>query len=543
MSRCFPFPPPGYEKKSRLDDADLLKKEPREKKHKEKDKEKKEDKEKREKDRSDGKHRDKKDRKEKRREKKEKKERDKAKDKNNTSEEKRIPGQSESYNGEKLNHKEKKRDKDQKHISDEKEQTLELQDHSRGKPIRNILLAEGPSNSKFVQELGRRTRDEEKGTGSQLVKRLPHPQPKNDVRIDEVAVKHTEILAGGKENNEEQRIDNRKINGQGVMGEARSSGTAVVQNLTGMIQNRVEGMTRPLEKIERRIEERDKSKERGGDNKRGEKQRDRDREKKSHGKDKDREKEEKVNKINENKTKDQDKFKNSNKNDHLGTWNIKSSFVSKDGDRNTATEGILKKRKDPEANGFLLDTDVRPNKMPRPNPHPSTENGRKLEPCQNPILFTSDRLGPLNSFKANNNERKINGVIEAQPLLISKKSSSDQIAQAATKPPNHGVIETQPLFVCKKSSSFANTQADKIAEASTKPPHPDSKYLSQILSVPKLDEWSDFDDGEWLFSSNDCSAKKPNVESAEAAEAPRVWAEALQIESADVCALPYVVPY
>ncbi|PSS32798.1 Serine/threonine-protein kinase [Actinidia chinensis var. chinensis] len=331
------------------------------------------------------------------------------------------------------------------------------------------------------------------------------------------------------------------------MGEARSSGTAVVQNLTGMIQNRVEGMTRPLEKkIERRIEERDKSKERGGDNKRGEKQKDRDREKKSHVKDKDREKEkkkeEKVNKINENKTKDQDKFKNNNKNDHLGTWNIKSSFVSKDGDRNTATEGILKKRKDPEANGFLLDTDVRPNKMPRPNPHPSTENGRKLEPYQNPILFTSDRLGPPNSFKANNNERNINGVIEAQTLLISKKSSSVQIAQAATKPPNHGVIETQP-FVCKKSSSFANTQADKIAQASTKPPHPDSKYLSQILSVPKMDEWSDFDDGEWLFSSNDCSAKKPNVGSAEAAEAPRVWAEALQIESSDVCALPYVVPY
>lgn len=26
MSRCFPFPPPGYEKKSRAEDADLLKK-------------------------------------------------------------------------------------------------------------------------------------------------------------------------------------------------------------------------------------------------------------------------------------------------------------------------------------------------------------------------------------------------------------------------------------------------------------------------------------------------------------------------------------
>lgn len=26
MSRCFPFPPPGYEKKARTDDVDVLKK-------------------------------------------------------------------------------------------------------------------------------------------------------------------------------------------------------------------------------------------------------------------------------------------------------------------------------------------------------------------------------------------------------------------------------------------------------------------------------------------------------------------------------------
>ncbi|KAJ6959544.1 hypothetical protein NC653_037785 [Populus alba x Populus x berolinensis] len=36
MSRCFPFPPPGYEKKARSDDFDLLKKEDKEKKNKEK---------------------------------------------------------------------------------------------------------------------------------------------------------------------------------------------------------------------------------------------------------------------------------------------------------------------------------------------------------------------------------------------------------------------------------------------------------------------------------------------------------------------------
>lgn len=52
MSRCFPFPPPGYEKKIRTDEADpLVKDKYKEKKHK-KDKEKREGKEKKSKDRS-----------------------------------------------------------------------------------------------------------------------------------------------------------------------------------------------------------------------------------------------------------------------------------------------------------------------------------------------------------------------------------------------------------------------------------------------------------------------------------------------------------
>ena len=113
-----------------------------------------------------------------------------------------------------------------------------------------------------------------------------------------------------------------------------------------------------------------------------------------------------------------------------------------------------------------------------------------------------------------NKERKVNGIIEAQLLSIS--------------PTKH---------------LSASAQASQIDEVSVKPPHPDSKYLSQVLSVPKMEEWSDFDDQSWLFHSNESQSKKPKVGFSEIDEAPQVWAEAQQIESADVCALPYVIPY
>ncbi|GJN22676.1 hypothetical protein PR202_gb10265 [Eleusine coracana subsp. coracana] len=86
MSRCFPFPPPGYEKTARPDAqlaSHLLDKEKhKEKKHKKdkKDKEKKEGKDKKDKERSKDKHKDKKDRKEKHKDKKKDKSKDKSRE-------------------------------------------------------------------------------------------------------------------------------------------------------------------------------------------------------------------------------------------------------------------------------------------------------------------------------------------------------------------------------------------------------------------------------------------------------------------------------
>ena len=131
-----------------------------------------------------------------------------------------------------------------------------------------------------------------------------------------------------------------------------------------------------------------------------------------------------------------------------------------------------------------------------------------LDPCQTSVTFVDRADSNLKKVAP-----KINGIIDQSPPVSSKK----------------------PMF--------ATAQADQVAEASAKPPHPDSKYLSQVYTVPTIDEPSDYDDQEWLFSSNGFQSEKPKVESSKVEETPQVWAEALRIESADVCALPYVIPY
>jgi hypothetical protein len=78
---------------------------------------------------------------------------------------------------------------------------------------------------------------------------------------------------------------------------------------------------------------------------------------------------------------------------------------------------------------------------------------------------------------------------------------------------------------------------------SRKQPHPDSKYLLEVLSVPKMEELPDFEDQEWLFQSTNFPTKKLQVGFSGIDETQQVWSEALQIGSADVYALPYVIPY
>ena len=139
-----------------------------------------------------------------------------------------------------------------------------------------------------------------------------------------------------------------------------------------------------------------------------------------------------------------------------------------------------------------------------------------MEPCQIFLLNASDRQGSATNVKLDNKMRKINGIIEAVPSVIS---SNKTLTATGTVP------------------------ADPVTEASAKPPHPDTKYLSQVYSIPKTEVWSDFDDQEWLFGSGCSQERKPVVKSSEAGDTLQVWAEAVHIEPADIFALPYVIPY
>ncbi|KAJ0035444.1 hypothetical protein Pint_25504 [Pistacia integerrima] len=545
----------------------------REKKHRKekKDKEKRDSKEKKEKDRIDEKHREKKDKKEKQRDKKEK-DRDKDKDKVSNSDEKKLPGKSEDHDGEKTSNekkllpkseghnrekfiqKDKEKNRDSSSISSEKKVARQFSGYSGEKLSQNSYLAGDSKDSKFLQELGRRVRDEDRATGNQLVEKFTSTDRKRDEGVVRLVAKATHSLDGGKEKKKDKTGgDERKLDEHGVRDDARFSGHAMVQSLAGVVQTRTEGVPRPLEKdVESKTEGKENTKKKEGDDKRGDKHKDKDREKKGQGKEKDRDKEkkkeEKAKMKSEHKKVEKDILKDKKKNDLLGTHDMKTLRLPNSSDKNAISEANIRKRKDSETNGFYHANDNRPNKLPRPSssphsstetnkltrpissshpltetnvvprptssPHPLTGNGKILEPGQTSALFTSDRQASANNLKADNKERKVNGMISSQPLSVSTAKSL-----------------------------FTTVQADQIAEVSMNPPHPDTKYLNQILSVPKREELSKDHDLEWLIHGSDSQLQKPKVISAGNDEMPEVWAEAMRIESADVCALPYVIPF
>ncbi|XP_059318331.1 uncharacterized protein LOC132068680 [Lycium ferocissimum] len=563
MSRCHKFPPPGYEKKPRPEEGDLLKEEKsKEKKHKKekKDKEKREGKEKRDKDRSDGKHREKKEKKDKHRDKKEKhrdkkKDKDKDKEKSSISEEARVAVPPGASSGGKLHERDEHKDR---HISSEKERD-EHKDrhistekaklpnqfhvqHGEQKPFKTRHSAVETEDSKFVQELGRRIRDEEKGAQSQLAERFP-VEWKRDEKPERVG-KVFGNSAEDKEKNKEKGFDNHKMDAQAFTGEHKVGANAIPPGLSTMAKSNFEGIPRPLEEnVGKKREEKQKHKERR-DGKPREKNKDKDREKHSHGKQKDKEKEKKK----EEKAKDksgfkksqEDKSKDNNKNDFVVLSNNKLPPVSKENIAGTVTEGIDRKRKNVETNGFLHESEVRPAKLLRPSSSQQpTQNGKKLDTHPKADLFSSIKQGVATDTRVENKEQKVNGSLEGQPLFSVKAKApspipgADQIAEASKK----------PLFSVKAKASSVIPGADQIAEASKRPPHPDSKYLSQILTIPKMDDWSGFDDQEWLSGSKRTPAKDAEMCPDEVNKEHCVWSEALQIDSADICALPYVIPY
>ena len=240
--------------------------------------------------------------------------------------------------------------------------------------------------------------------------------------------------------------------------------------------------------------------------------------------------------------------------------------------------------------------------MARPASSILTENGRKQDFLQNPGSSLAGKQGtsPMGSFKADSKERRANGIIPSQPMTLASKKppittanhilckpttirsppvSIDHIATQrspipTTKPPsaapNHipthpfSNPSTKPSFTVPNQNSAQNsspivTVASKSAaqllpnpkkkppaEASMRPPHPDTKYLKQILTVPKVEPWSGLDDQQWLSSSSkdDSHFKKTSRDDAlQDNKEVEVWSEAKHLGSVDICALPYVIPY
>lgn len=207
------------------------------------------------------------------------------------------------------------------------------------------------------------------------------------------------------------------------------------------------------------------------------------------------------------------------------------------------------------------------------------ENERKLERCQTDSQVKCGREVIANNFLPDIKEHRANGLVglqrpnafstmssstltvyengeaSAKPALVGRQTLNACLTRPPTSPRVHvydngEASEKPPLVGRQRLNACSSTGLTHPCvhlygngEAFAKPPHPDSKYLIQILSVPKMEEWSDIDGQEWLFSSTCLQSKKLEAGSPQVERTQHVWAEALQIESADVYALPYVIPY
>lgn len=333
----------------------------KEKKHKKekKEKERKKDKEK-EKDGSDEKHRekdrdrDKKDRKEKHKEKKEKhkdkkkdkEDRGKDKDKSSISEELTVAGKLEDKSVGKLHPK--VHSKDRSGFVNEGKSSILFQGQNGGKPSQSCLPSQLNEESKFVQELDRRIRDDHRGAGSQLPERVAVVDNKDQEIVSRGDTRNSsQLLVEENVDKKNKRID-RKIDSQGVKNDFSASKMA--HNVVPITKAKVEGVAKPVDgQNGRRLEYREKYMETGVV-----KQRDKqkDRVKESQTKEKEKKKDDHTKIKNENKNSSQNQFKDDGKNDPGGFTGKRSTDLLKETNINAANEENIRKRKE-YTNGFL----------------------------------------------------------------------------------------------------------------------------------------------------------------------------------------------
>lgn len=178
--------------------------------------------------------------------------------------------------------------------------------------------------------------------------------------------------------------------------------------------------------------------------------------------------------------------------------------------------------------------DARPNKLPRSSAssHVPVENGRPLGYVHNALPCDAANVGAVNNMKIerglDDNGNHLNGMMVAQSKHTLKPPIAPSVPDTLVDSSKNDQLPLKPP---------PPNKSDKVP---VKPTHPDTKYLSTIYSVPKAEELLEPDDQEWLFSSEH---PRSNTNLEIDATTPQVWATGLHIETADVFALPYVIPF
>ncbi|CAN6876609.1 hypothetical protein HID58_077030 [Brassica napus] len=437
MSRCFPFPPPGYDKKITETDP-LLKEKYKEKNHK-KDK----DKEKREvKDRSKDK------------DKERKKKREKHKDR-----------------------KDKEKDKEKCKPSEEKKTEVLPNTGNREKLVTNTVQNNSNGESKYVQELGRRIRYDEEATGSQNAQRITNQKGTPGKAF--LSSSFCPVQETNYGENDDQSISTQKNFAVGKPMENRDKARHTKSPETSHLKESAAMSDKPRDEAGLK------------------------------------KKTESINKSHQDKSKliEGPKLKERGK-DSLDIRNGRPPDLSQASVKNLIAEGSLGKRMDLDTNGLLYENGTKPNKLQRHSASVSSvENGRTLGSHRSPA---SEVQGT--ACKPEVKEAKVNGF----------------------------VVSGEKEKVCSQSHVAAAMKAKvkENGEASAKPPHPDLKLLDQILSVPKRELFLEVDnDEEWLYGQLGVKLKKARKYSPDSGESLQVWNQAFRIESADILALPYVVPF
>uniref|UniRef100_A0A3Q7GK72 Uncharacterized protein n=1 Tax=Solanum lycopersicum TaxID=4081 RepID=A0A3Q7GK72_SOLLC len=543
MSRCFPFPPPGYEKKLRPEEGDLLK-------------------------------------------------------------EGRVAVPPGASSGGKLHERDEHKDRQissekgrdehkERHISSEKAKLPNQFHVQRGeKPFKTSISVVEAEDPKFAQELDRRIRDEEKGAQSQLAERSP-VEWRRDEKSDRVGIKVFGNLVDREKNKEERGSNNNKMDAETFRGEHRIGANATPPSFSTMAKNNFEGFPRPVEQNVGNREETPKPKERHNNKN--------DFVVLSNNKPPLVSKENIAGTATEGIVK---KRKNVETNGFLHESEVRPAKLLRPSSSQQPTQNGKKLDTHPKADifssiiqGVASDTIVE-NKEHKINGSIEGQPMFSIKATASSMIPGADQIAeickkPLFSVKAKDSsvipgadliaeaskkpffsvKAKDSSVIPGavpiaeaskMPLYsVKAKDSSvipgaDLTAEASKRPlfsvkaKDSSVIpgadltaeaSKKPLSSVKAKVSSLIPGADQNAEASKRPPHPDSKYLSQILSVPVMDDWSGYDDQEWLSRSKRTLPKSTEMSLDEVNKEHCVWSEALQIDSADVCALPYVIPY